>query len=554
MTHFFKSSIKLLLSGLFVSTFGHAQDIIWEKSYGGKNAEYLFDAIPTPDFGFILSGSSISSKSGNKEDNNKGNYDYWLWKMNEKGELDWQKSFGGSDSDFLQSVLLTLDGGLILGGTSNSNAGLDKKDYSKGNSDFWIIKLDAKGTIEWQKTIGGNGLDKLARIAKTTDGGYIVGGSSESQKSPLGKDGNSDKTGKNENSRGSLDFWILKLNKNGDIEWQKTIGGEYVDELTSIEQTKDGGYIAVGYSNSSKSGEKLDDSFGESDYWVIKLNNSGNIEWQKTIGGNREDCLYSLVQTKNGKYLLGGNSNSATSGSKKKGNGRGTDFWLVQLDEKGEIIWQQTYDFGKLDILTSMVENKDGTFAIGGYAQSEASRTSASVSRTSANGAPKTSAPGDKEGINDYIALKISATGETLWSKTVGSKNDEILTKLLETRDGGYLMAGTSFGGASRDKNNAMGGSDFWVVKLKDKSKPEKEKITIEALPNPIENFTNIIINFDYTEGTATLYDINGRRIQEEKITGLHTIPLSFSNLPTGIYIVSINTNTNNESIKVIKK
>ena len=136
----------------------------------------------------------------------------------------------------------------------------------------------------------------------------------------------------------------------------------------------------------------------------------------------------------------------------------------------------------------------------------------------------------------------------------MGSKGDEILNKLFETRDGGYLLVGTSNGGNSRDKNSAIGQNDFWVVKMRDTTKPEKPKTTIEALPNPVEDFTNIIVNFDYSEGTASLFDINGRLIQEEKITGSHTIPLRFGNLPTGVYIVNIKTNTNEESIKVIKK
>lgn len=569
MQYFIKNSIHILFISLFASTFSYGQDIIWEKSYGGKHAELLLDAIPTPDYGFILAGSSLSNKNGNKSDNNKGDFDYWVWKMNDKGELDWQKSFGGSGMDLLQSIKITTDAGFILAGTSSSSKGgeraTDKKDACKGNSDFWIIKLDAKGNEIWQKTIGGNGQEKLQSIYQTADGGYIVAGSSSSDASPKDAKGQSDPYGKSEDAKGNLDYWVVKLDKNGTIEWQKTIGGKYYDELKSIVATKDG-YLLGGYSNSPESGDKNQNNIGVGDYWIVKIDKTGNILWQKTIGGDQDDNLYTLIPTRDGGFIAGGNSNSGATNSKTTGNTSGTDFWVLKFDANGMVQWQETYNFGKADVLNSILENPDGTLLIGGYAQSEASI----ASRTSANGAPggkvaevsrgkvaealEATKTTDKEGINDYIALKISATGEKLWSKTVGSKGDEILSKLFETRDGGFLLAGTSNGGNSRDKNSAIGQNDFWVVKMRDTTKPEKPKTSIEALPNPVEDFTNIIVNFDYSEGTASLFDINGRLIEEEKITGNHTIPLRLGNLPMGVYIVNIKTNTNEESIKVIKK
>ena len=106
---------------MLVQSKSYSQDILWEKSYGGKHAEYLFDVIPTPDYGFILAGSSLSKKTGNKTEDNRGDLDYWVWKMDEKGTPEWQKSFGGSGVDILYSVRITNDGGFILAGTSSSN-------------------------------------------------------------------------------------------------------------------------------------------------------------------------------------------------------------------------------------------------------------------------------------------------------------------------------------------------------------------------------------------------------------------------------------------------
>lgn len=547
MNNLSKSRIFVLLTLQFCLVPAFSQDILWEKSFGGTHAEYLFDAIPTPDYGFLLAGSSISNKSGNKSDESKGNFDYWVWKMNERGDLDWQKSFGGSGEDHLQSIQLTRDGGFILAGISDSPQDGDKKEGSKGQSDFWILKLDAKGNEIWQRTIGGNAQEKIFSITATKDGGYIIGGTSGSDRSPLNEKNEEDKFGKNEPSRGNLDYWIVKLNASGIIEWQKTLGGIYADELKSIQQTTDGGYIVGGSSNSPKSGDKITDNFGEQDFWIVKLDSHGAQQWQKSIGGNQDDNLFVLTPTLDGGFIAGGNSNSEATNSKTKGNGKGSDFWVLKLDDQGVISWQETYDFGKLDILTSIVENQDGSYFIGGYAQSE-------KNPIVKEGLLGKMAFSDKEGINDYIALKINPKGEEIWSKSVGSKGDEVMRKLIETRDGGYVLAGTSTGGASRDKNSANGGSDFWVVKLKDKEKKEKTRHQLEAVPNPAYVYTNAIVNFEYDNGKARLFDLNGRVLQTIDINGERTIPVELNNLPQGVYIINVATNKGEQSVKIIKQ
>jgi len=540
-----------ILSLVFLPSLLFSQDILWERSYGGKHAEFLYDAIPTPDYGFLLAGSSISNKNGNKSEANKGDLDYWVWKMDEKGTAEWQKSFGGNGVDLLQSVRITTDGGFILAGTSSSNLSADKKEACKGQEDFWIIKLDAKGKELWQRTIGGSGQEKLLSIAQTKDGGFILGGTSSSNASEPDEKGIVDKYGKSEDSRGSLDYWVVKLDTKGEIQWQKTLGGKYVDELKSIEQTLDEGYILGGYSNSPESGDKAQGNYGLGDYWIVKLDKEGNQLWQQTLGGDKDDNLFTLSQTKDGGFILGGNSNSGATNSKSKTNKNGTDFWVLKLDKIGTIEWQETYNYGKLDVLTSVVENQDGTYLIGGYAQSEAKSKGQTVKGIGSKIAKDAK---DKEGINDYIALKIKATGEEIWTQTVGSKGDEVLKRLFETRDGGYILAGTSKGQISRDKNSNIGGSDFWIVKLKDKDKKEKDKQNIEAIPNPAITYTNAIVGYDYTKGTATLFDLSGRMISAVKLNGERTIPIDLTSLPQGIYLIEVKTNVSTDGVKVIKK
>jgi Secretion system C-terminal sorting domain len=268
----------------------------------------------------------------------------------------------------------------------------------------------------------------------------------------------------------------------------------------------------------------------------VKLDRAGEIEWQKVYGGEGDDQLYAIRQAYDGNYVLGGNSSSGTTGNKNASNQSGTDFWVVKIDTDGEILWQETYNVGKVDLFTSLVENGDHSLLLGGYAQSETMGTNKK----------------DREEINDYIAIKINEKGEELWTKTVGSSGEDILRKAVETRDGGYLLAGTSKGAVSRDKNSAIGRNDFWVVKLKDEKKKEEKKSPIEAFPNPTQHYTNVVVGYEFEKGTATVFDLSGRQLQQFEIRD-RTVPVDLGGVPEGIYLVEIRTNVQNDAIKVVK-
>ena len=641
MNNFYKNSwrtLPLVLFIFFVSAL-IAQDIQWEKSYGGQQADYLADVVPTPDYGFLVGGSSLSRKSGNKSDIGNGDLDYWIWKMKENGEPEWQKSYGGAGADFLQTVKLTADGGFILAGTSNSllNENAEAK-IGFGGNDYWLVKLDASGNMEWEQRFGGSGQDDLVTLQLTTDGGYIIGGSSDSAAQELNTNPNS----KAQDTKGNMDYWVLKLDRQGKTQWQKTLGGDYADLLRTITLTADGGYVVGGYSNSPQSGDKTNANYGEGgDFWILKLDSKGTTLWQQTIGGNLDDQLNAVVQTQDRGLIFGGNSNSTATNSKSMTADNGSDFWLYKTDEDGNPLWQKSYNYGEIDILTSMIIDADQTILLGGYS-------------------PKPNKPNQKkkktEGQDDYIALKISEIGEVLWERNVGSKGVDMLRKVIETRDGGYLMAGTTtplenvdngntnkegigdrlgiaqtdnkqldnlknetnaavakqvqevnntikntlddatqktkdflgikddlpikltsnssafqlddilgVGGGkntnaqaskplprSGDKSVGYGNIDFWVVKLRDRTKPIKEKASIEAVPNPTTTFTNIIIGFDYTSGTATVMDLAGHELARFPVTS-RTVPVDLSNYSEGIYIINVATDKGNESVKVIK-
>ena len=184
-----------------------------------------------------------------------------------------------------------------------------------------MVKLDASGNIEWQNTIGGSAWDYLHSVIQTSDRGYLLGGYSASGIS-------GDKT---EASLGATDYWVVKLDATGNIEWQNTIGGSSDDALFSVIQATDNGYMLGGYSASGISGDKTEASLGGTDYWVVKLDATGNIEWQNTIGGSSDDYLYSVIQNSDGDYLLAGYSYSGVSGDKTEANLGDADYWVIKL-------------------------------------------------------------------------------------------------------------------------------------------------------------------------------------------------------------------------------
>jgi len=588
-----------------LSPFIYSQDIQWQQVLGGIHSEYLYDVKATPDYGFLLAGSSFSEDSGNKTEKGKGDLDYFLWKMDEEGKMEWQKTFGSAGSDYLYSVGLTRDGGFILGGASEtSGSGFespqppdgDKKDPGFGNMDFWILKLDPTGKEEWQVTLGGIGNDQLQSIQQTPDGGYIIGGSSASTSlSDRGGELETNPNMKQSDNFGSFDYWVVKLSSLGEIEWEKTFGGMFSDELKSILITEDG-YLIGGNSNSpasrlsagtapdlyataqasqgeenpprlrhpseggedpprlrhpSEGGEKTAENSGMNDYWVIRLNEQGEEQWQRTYGGDGDESLAQMIETEKG-FLLAGSSNSSPLG-RSGGASNGTDFWVIEIDKQGEPLWDKTYDFGKWDVLVSVLpltpSKGGGTPSSGGGTSSSGEYLLGGYASTETLGKRM-----DNKGVNDYIALKINDRGEMLWSKTIGGTGTDQLKGLTRTRDGGYILAGNSDSKKSDDKDKAsIGGSDYWVVKLGNEKKTDEERQLVEVYPNPTYQFTNIIISQEFKEASVQVFDMTGRKLQT-KVLPYRSTPIDLQGYLPGVYIFKITVDGKTEDVKVIKK
>lgn len=436
-------SLKIFLLSLFLFSllsecmYAQSPQISWQHTIGGSGNEDLRSVVENEDGSYVIAGYSSSGISGDKQEANLGNpntTDYWVMKLNSSGNMVWQNTIGGDINDALHCVRHTQDGGYILGGWSSSTNSGDKSEPNFGVFDIWIVKLDSTGAIEWQNAVGGDSEDKLRVLEPTPDGGYICGGYS---KSGISED-------KSEGNYGDLDYWVFKLNSLGQIEWDHTIGGDAEDVLRAISPTKDGGYIVGGYSRSGVSGDKTAPSIGDYDYWIVKLDAAGAIEWQRTIGGTDEDKCRALKQTFDGGYICGGASFSGISGDKNEASQGQHDVWLVKLDATGDIEWQNSLGGTGDDILYALHQTSDSGYIFGGYSRSGISPDKSEPSQGNYDfWAVKLNAAGEKMwdktigGSGDDEMYDITPTSDGGYI-CAGFSNSNISGNKTENSKGGY--------------------------------------------------------------------------------------------------------------------
>lgn len=329
-----------------------AGDTMWTKSLGGNSDEYANDAVQADDGGYVI---ALQAQSGDGDVTlNKGGYDYWVVKLNSTGQIIWEKSYGGTGSDVAVSIVKTNDGNFVVAGFSGSTNG--DVIGNKGYSDYWIIKINgANGNLIWNKSYGGSDTDEAAEIRNTIDGGFIVTGYSWSNDSDV------------TSNKGYNDYWVLKLDSTGNKQWQKSTGGNYYDYGTSVFPATGGGYIVAGISSSTNG--DVSGNHGSYDYWAVKLNSTGDsIEWQKSYGGIMSDEANSIIQTSDGGFMLAGHTKSS-DGDVALNHGD-NDWWLLKISSSGVIQWQQSFGGDSLDYLFSVIQANDGSYVATGLTRS----------------------------------------------------------------------------------------------------------------------------------------------------------------------------------------
>ncbi len=334
---------------------------VWDKTFGGSSDDIAFTVVPTSDGGALMAGFSSSNRSGDKSENSKGKDDIWLVKVNSNGGKEWDRTIGGSEDDVNPRIIATpSDNGFLILVESNSNQSGDKSENSRGERDYWLVKLNADGSKKWDKTIGGNKNEFPRSALATTDGGYLVYGESLSDQS--GEKGS--------NSKGSRDYWLVKVNANGAKQWDRSYGGNIDENGSSLVATTDGGFILSGDSGSGASGDKSENSRGKRDYWVVKVNASGDKQWEKTLGGNDEDFAGVVLAAPNGACIVTGFSHSGRSGDKTGESKGGRDSWIVKLSAKGEVVWDLTLGGSDSETIGTGTATADGGVTLAGFSNS----------------------------------------------------------------------------------------------------------------------------------------------------------------------------------------
>ena len=436
---------------------------IWDKAFGGTEVDVLRSTQQTTDGGYILGGFSTSGVSGNKTQANRGQQDYWVVKVDAAGIKQWDRTYGGNQGDYLRSVRQTTDGGFILGGYSSSGISGDRTAPNPPDANGFVLN------DYWLIKLDSQGNKQWDRAYGGTGADLFdsVLQTADGGYILAGKSYSGVSPDKSQPSRGQGDYWIIKTDAQGVRQWDRTLGGIGEDELSSMQITADGGYIVGGWSNSGISGERTQLSRGGNDYWIVKLNSQGNTEWDRAYGGNQNDALWDLRQTPDGGYILGGSSSSGISGEKSEPHygpiSVYPDYWIVKIAGDGTRQWDRTFGGDDYDDLFEICTTADGGYALGGRSRSGISGNKAQPNRSPASN-PAT----------DYWLVKVDSNGGKQWEMVLGGTGGDDAYTLMQTPDNGYLMGGVSDSDPSIYKTQpSYGSGDFWIVKLVPPAAPQ---------------------------------------------------------------------------------
>jgi len=379
---------SLVLLGISTVSASPSSPTTWTKLYGGALDDQAAAIVQTGDGGYVIAGTTYSFGAGSA--------DFWLVKTDANGNMEWNQTYGGSDSDSVGAMVQTSDGGYALAGQTYS--------FGAGDSDFWLVKADSSGNIQWNKTYGEPTADGAISVIQTNDGGYALAGYST-------------------DSNASKDLWFVKTDSSGNMQWNRTYGGTGSDNANSVVQTSDGGYALAGTTNSF--------SYGiPHDCWLVKTDSDGNMEWNKTYDGDGGfDGATSLVQTSDGGYTLAGHT----------GGFIGQNVWIVKTDSDGNRVLDVTWGSAEPAQTSSLIRTSDGGYAVSGW----------------------TSSLKGFAGFSSYMFLiKVDVNGNIQWNSTYEGLGDSKALFAVQTDDGGYAIAGTT---RSTDEGTHY---DIWFARV----------------------------------------------------------------------------------------
>jgi hypothetical protein len=430
-----------------------APSIAWQRTLGGWNMEGARSLLLTADGGYLLGGHTDSYQGD--VSGTHGAVDVWLVKLDSSAELQWQMTLGGSGNEEAYDVRATADGGYIVAGfTSSVN---DDVSGAHGGVDAWVVKVDSVGELEWQRCLGGMMGDGFNAVRVLDDGGFFLVGSTNSNDGDVADE------------NGGVDIWMARLSAAGDLLWQDCIGGTGFDDMYAMEPCPDGGYVLAGRTTSSD-GDVTGGQW-DGDGWLVKLDETFAIEWQRTVGGTHYDVFQGVTPTQDGGYLAVGRTDS--NDGDVSGNHGGHDAWMVKVDGSGAFQWQRTFGGSADEEAVNVLRLDDG-----GYLMSSITY--------SADGDVT-----DAHGALDAWLVRTDGEGNLLWQRSTGGSDADALYAMCALPEGGTLLAGTTLSNDG-DVTGNHGSWDLWVLRL------EAEGISLGSLPHA---GTSCVVRYDADAG-----------------------------------------------------
>ena len=420
-------------------------ELVWVKTFGGTNEDDAIDIVEADDGGYVVLGFT-NSTDGDITGKINPDQDYWLLKLNQGGDKIWDKTYGGSQNDQATSLSKTNDGGYIISGYTSSFDG----DVSEnaGFQDYWIVKVDSQGEIQWEKSFGFIGQDQAYKVIPTTDGGYFASGTLQVGEGGSNGEGNDIIHG-DQNLRAGQhslgDFWGIKMDANGNKIWRRYFGGTQADLNKDVIETDDGGFLLIGVSDSPDF--DISNAIGADDFWVIKVSALGEKVWEHSYGGLETDRAFSVTRADDGNFILAGESRSLGQDvSNPKGGG---DIWIVKINaSNGSILWEQSFGGTEFDTSRGIKKMDNGSFAIAGSSRSANMDVS------------------NNYGANDAWLLIVDSDGTLEYEKTIGGSDIDFGNDVMETSVNEIVFVGSTL---SNDFDIPLnkGNKDILIFKMR---------------------------------------------------------------------------------------
>lgn len=484
-------------------------ELEWQACFGGSGFELGYSVQQTTDGGYIFAGETRSNDG--QVTGFHGDADAWVVRTDATGILLWQRALGGSGFDIPRGVVQTLDGGFVVAGSSGSTDGDLVGIASTGSA--WVVKLDAGGTIQWQQRYGNSLEDSFWAMEQTATGELLLAGIRNSTTETPGC------------NQGGPNAWLVKLDSAGELLWERCYGGSSDELFRSLTITDDGGYIAAGRSRSTDGDVSTNN--GLEDLWIVKLNEQGDIEWEKSLGGSNTDWAFAVKHTDDGGYVVVGFTYS--SNGDVTGHHGQDDVWVVKLSASGALVWQRALGGSDRDSGRDLIMHTDGGITVAGWTQS----TDGDVSQLA--------------GGSDSWLIRLDAEGELLWEKTFGGTGSELFQAMARTSDGGFVLGGGA-NSNDGDVSGHQGGGDLWLVKLGAEPVGVTEFTRdplLSIFPNPTHG--TIAVELSLAEAAPvglTWFDASGRMLRVESTThcapGKLQVRLDIEDLPDGLLFLQI--------------